>query len=282
MKIEEVYLKNIDELINLAVAEDIYTGDITTEAIIPSVSITEGYLKSKDEGIICGLEVAELVFNKFDKNIVWKNNFKDGDRVYKNSIISVFTGNYKSLLSAERIALNFLQRMSAISTKTSKFVNELKNTNTKLLDTRKTLPGFRTLDKYAVKMGGGTNHRFGLYDLIMIKDNHIDVAGSITNAVNQVRNKYQNKFKIEVEVKNLNEVKEALQLKADIIMLDNMSIEEMKKAVIIIDNKIMTEASGNVTLEKLKIIAETGVNFISVGALTHSVNAFDIGMYIKK
>ena len=131
-------------------------------------------------------------------------------------------------------------------------------------------------------MGGGTNHRFGLYDLIMIKDNHIDVAGSITNAVNQVRNKYQNKFKIEVEVKNQNEVKEALQLKVDIIMLDNMSIEEMKKAVIIIDNKILTEASGNVTLEKLKIIAETGVNFISVGALTHSVNAFDIGMYIKK
>ncbi|MBK7105605.1 MAG: carboxylating nicotinate-nucleotide diphosphorylase [Ignavibacteriae bacterium] len=281
MSNEKEYLQNLEALINLAISEDIKTGDITTEAIIPISDNAEGFLKSKNDGIVCGLQVAELVFKKFDINLNWKSNFNDGEKIINGSILANFSGKYNSLLSAERIALNFIQRMSAISTKTFQFVNELKGTKTKLLDTRKTIPGYRLLDKYAVKIGGGTNHRFGLYDLVMIKDNHIEVAGSITNAVNQVRNTYQNKFKIEVETKNLNEVQEALNLNVDIIMLDNMSIDEMKTSIKLINGKALTEASGNVTLEKLKSIAETGVDFISVGELTHSVKAFDIGMYIK-
>ncbi|MBK8946108.1 MAG: carboxylating nicotinate-nucleotide diphosphorylase [Ignavibacteriae bacterium] len=281
MNIEEEYLKNLDVLIKLAISEDINTGDITTDAIISKSNIAEGFLKAKQDGIICGLKVAELVFNNFDENIKWQTNFNDGDKIISGSILANFSGKYNSLLSAERIALNFIQRMSAISTKTFHFVNELKGTKTKLLDTRKTIPGFRLLDKYAVKIGGGTNHRFGLYDLVMIKDNHIEVAGSISNAVKQVREKYKNNFRIEVETRNINEVQEALNLNVDIIMLDNMSIDEMKSAVKLIGGEILTEASGNITFEKLKAIAETGVDFISVGELTHSVKAFDIGMYIK-
>lgn len=281
MNIEEEYLKNLDVLIKIAISEDIHTGDITTDAIISKSNIAEGFLKAKQDGIICGLKVAELVFNNFDENIKWQTNFNDGDKIISGSILANFSGKYNSLLSAERIALNFIQRMSAISTKTFHFVNELKGTKTKLLDTRKTIPGFRLLDKYAVKIGGGTNHRFGLYDLVMIKDNHIEVAGSISNAVKQVREKYKNNFRIEVETRNINEVQEALNLNVDIIMLDNMSIDEMKSAVKLIGGKILTEASGNIILEKLKTIAETGVDFISVGELTHSVKAFDIGMYIK-
>ncbi len=281
MEIEQEYLSNLNALIDLAIKEDVGSGDITTDSIIPKSKNVQGYLKTKEDGIISGLKVAELVFRKFNPNLNWTNETGDGTKVSSNIIIVNFEGEYRALLSAERIALNFLQRMSGISTKTSEFVKILSNYKTKLLDTRKTVPGFRLLDKYAVKMGGGINHRFGLYDMVMIKDNHIEVAGGITQAVNEVKNKVKPEIKIEVETKNIEEVKEAISANVNIIMLDNMNYGDMKQCVELIGDKALTEASGNVTIENLEKVAETGVDFISVGELTHSVKAFDIGMYIK-
>lgn len=267
-------------LIELAVEEDVYTGDITTNSIILMDKIVKARFIAKQKGIIAGLDVARMVFQYFDEQAVWTPKVEDGETVKKGTVIAEISGNYRSLLTAERTALNFLQRMCGIATKTKSFVKELKGSKTKLLDTRKTLPGHRMLDKYAVEMGGGTNHRFGLYDMVMIKDNHIKVAGGINNAVQQVKKQTGDRFKIEVETTNLDEVKEALESKVDFIMLDNMSIKEMKKAVKLINGKAKTEASGNVTLSRLKDIAESKVDYISVGELTHSVKALDISMKI--
>ena len=271
----------VDEIIKSAINEDVGNGDVTTNSIIGTDEKAGAYMISKADGIVSGLPVAEKVFKYFDSEMKWNPAIKDGDRVQKGDLIVEFSGSLRAILTGERSALNFLQRMSGISTAASKFVEAVKEFNVKILDTRKTAPGQRMLDKYAVKMGGGTNHRIGLYDMVMIKDNHIKAAGSITSAVEKVRGNIPQGMKIEVETTTIDEVNEALETKADIIMLDNMSLALMKECVEIIDHKALVEASGGVVLDKIKLIAETGVDFISVGALTHSVKALDLSQYVK-
>ena len=276
------YDQLIDRLIDLAIEEDIATGDVTTNSIIPAHSRAVAEMKMKADGVISGLAIAKRVYEKFEKDILWDAKVKDGDRVKKGDIILRIEASYRCLLLGERLSLNILQRMSGIATETARYVEELAGTHTQLLDTRKTAPGLRVLDKMAVKDGGAINHRMGLYDMAMIKDNHIKVAGGITNAVNAVRAHIPAGIKIEVETTNLAEVREALATHADIIMLDNMSNAEMVEAVKIIHGQAKTEASGNMSIPRLKEVAATGVDFISVGALTHSVTALDISMNIQK
>ena len=275
------YDKLINQLIDLAIEEDIATGDVTTNSIIPAHSRAVAEMKMKADGIVSGLEIARRVYERFEKDIVWEPLVKDGDAVKKGDVILRIEASYRCLLLGERLSLNILQRMSGIATETAKYVKELNGTRTQLLDTRKTAPGLRILDKMAVKDGGATNHRMGLYDMAMIKDNHIKVAGGITQAVQAVRANIPDHIKIEVETTNLDEVREALAAKADIIMLDNMNNAEMAEAVKIINGQAKTEASGNMNIPRLKEVAATGVDFISVGALTHSVTALDISMNIK-
>lgn len=275
------YDKLIDQLIDLAIEEDIATGDITTNSIIPAHSHAVAEMKMKADGVISGLEIARRVYERFEKDIVWTPFVKDGEFVQKGDIILRIEASYRCLLLGERLSLNILQRMSGIATETAKYVKELAGTHTQLLDTRKTAPGLRVLDKMAVKDGGGTNHRMGLYDMAMIKDNHIKVAGGITQAVKAIRANIPSGIKIEVETTSLEEVREALAAKADIIMLDNMNNNEMADAVKLINGQAKTEASGNMNISRLKEVAATGVDFISVGALTHSVTALDISMNIK-
>lgn len=270
----------VRELIQRAFDEDLGSGDITTEAIVKEGSRSEAVWVSKEDGIIAGLGLAQAVYQKLDHELTWDPNYKDGDEIKRGSEIVELSGKSRALLSGERIALNFVQRLSGIATLTNRFVREISDYSTRILDTRKTVPGFRLLDKYAVKTGGAVNHRMGLFDLAMIKDNHIVAAGGIGSAVNMVREKNAG-IRIEVETTSLVEVEEALSAGADIIMLDNMSIELMKQAVRHIGGRAETEASGNITLESVKQIAETGVDYISVGALTHSVKAFDISQKIK-
>lgn len=282
MDIKKDYLEASLPLIKMALEEDIKNGDITSGTIIPLTEVSKAKIVAKADGVICGLEVFRTVFEILhDQVISLHTKLNEGDKVKTGDLIAEFSAPYQTILSGERTALNFLQRMSGVASKTNKFVEQLEGTKTKLLDTRKTLPGFRYLDKYSVLTGGGTNHRFGLYDMVMLKENHIKAAGSITKAVNQIKEKYGSKFKIEVETTNIEEVQETIDSKADIIMLDNMTIEEMTTCVNLIDGKIKTEASGNVNLETIRNIALTGVDFISVGAITHSVNALDISLLIK-
>ncbi|MGL5636083.1 MAG: carboxylating nicotinate-nucleotide diphosphorylase, partial [Bacteroidales bacterium] len=256
-------------------------GDITTESIIPESSQAIATMTAKADGVISGLNVIKNVFERFQKDLVWAPFVKDGDHVKKGDVILRIEASYPTLLRGERLSLNIFQRMSGIATETNKYVKELSNTSTQLLDTRKTAPGLRVLDKLAVKHGGGTNHRMGLYDMVMIKDNHIKMAGSITKAVEQVRQNVSAEIKIEVETTTLAEVQEALDCKVDIIMLDNMSNETMTQAVQLIGGRAKTEASGNMNIPRLKEVASTGVDFISVGALTHTVSAMDISMNIQ-
>lgn len=275
------YENLIDKLIDLALEEDIHTGDITTESIIPESSLAVATMTAKAPGVISGLEIVEKVFKRFQQDIVFTAYVKDGAAVQKGEVILKIEGTYPTLLRGERLSLNIFQRMSGIATETSRYVKELVGTKTELLDTRKTAPGLRVLDKMAVKHGGGTNHRMGLYDMAMIKDNHIKMAGSITKAVEQVRNRIPAGIQIEVETTNLAEVQEALDNKADIIMLDNMSNQVMAQAVKLIAGRAKTEASGNMNIPRLKEVAATGVDYISVGALTHTVVAMDISMNIQ-
>ncbi|KIO43733.1 MULTISPECIES: carboxylating nicotinate-nucleotide diphosphorylase [Sanguibacteroides] len=270
----------IERLIDLAIEEDISTGDITTNAIIPSHSKATAEMKAKADGIVSGLEIARRVFERFEKDIVWKPLVSDGTPVKKGDIILRIKASYRTLLCGERLSLNILQRMSGIATATARYMKELSGTHTQLLDTRKTAPGLRLLDKMAVHQGGGTNHRMGLYDMIMLKDNHIKVAGGIPNAVKQVRANLPLSVKLEVETTNLEEVQQAIDCEVDLIMLDNMSNEMMAKAVKMIAGRAKTEASGNMSIPRLKEVAATGVDYISVGALTHSVTALDISMNI--
>lgn len=265
----------IQDLIDRAFQEDIFDGDVTTNAIVDETQQARAVWVAKESGIIAGLDVAKQVFEYLDPLVEWDPNVEEGTSVDEGSEIVTINGQARALLTAERIALNIAQRMSGIATMTRKFVDAVNEYPAKILDTRKTVPGFRELDKYAVKTGGGTNHRMGLYDMAMIKDNHIVAAGSIGKAVTKVQ-KENPDIKIEVETTFLSEVDEALAAGADVIMLDNMSIEQMNKAVKIIGSKAKTEASGNVTLDTVKEIAVTGVDYISVGVLTHSVKAFDI------
>jgi len=271
---------HINKLIELAIEEDIGKGDITSYAIVPSNKIKEAAFIAKQDGIIAGLDIAKMVMMKFDNKTEWKNFKKDGGQCFKGEKIALVKGNHKALLSGERTALNFLQRMSGIATKTSKFVQRLEGLKTKILDTRKTVPGHRILDKYAVKIGGGVNHRIGLFDMVMIKDNHIKLAGGIMNAVSAIKKNIKEKIKIEVETSSLKEVEEALAADIDIIMLDNMKVEEMRQAVKLCKGKVLTEASGNISINNVREVAETGVDYISIGELTHSVEALDISMKI--
>ncbi|MCX7798206.1 MAG: carboxylating nicotinate-nucleotide diphosphorylase [Melioribacter sp.] len=273
--------KILNEIISIALKEDIGDGDITTNSIVPKSEIGKGFIVAKEEGIIAGLFVAKEIFRKLDNKISFKYLAKEGEKVIANQKIAEIKGSLRALLTGERTALNFLQRMSGIATITSMYVSQLRNTKVKILDTRKTVPCLRIIDKYSVRIGGGKNHRFGLYDMILIKDNHIKAAGSITNAVNLVKKNLKKKVKIEVETKSLDEVKEAITNKVDIIMLDNMSIETMKEAVRLIHRKAKIEVSGNVTLDNVREIAKIGIDYISVGALTHSVRALDINMKIE-
>ena len=278
------YENLIKKLIDLGIEEDINTGDVTTDSIIPATMNAVATMTAKQEGVISGLEIVKMVYDYFQKDVVFTTYFNDGDSVKKGDVILRIEATYPTLLRGERLSLNIFQRMCGIATETARYVKELVGTNTELLDTRKTAPGLRVLDKMAVKHGGGTNHRMGLYDMAMIKDNHIKMAGGITKAVEQVRANITPEIKIEVETTNLNEVREAIAANADIIMLDNMDNATMTEAVEIIkaaDKGIKTEASGNMNIPRLKEVAATGVDYISVGALTHTVKAMDISMNIQ-
>lgn len=270
----------IDKIIEQALLEDIGTGDITTEYIIPSNLKAKGIIITSEEGVVAGLDITCLVFKKLDSEICFQPKIKDGNKILPGEILTEITGPARTILQGERVALNFLQRMSGIATFTSKFCQEVKDFPVRIVDTRKTTPGLRILEKYAVRMGGGYNHRFGLYDAVLIKDNHIAVAGGIKSAVNSVRKQISHIVKIEVEVENLSQLQEALKVQVDIIMLDNMDLETMKEAVKIVNGKALIEASGGITLEKVRKIAQTGVNLISIGALTHSVKSLNISMEI--
>lgn len=268
----------LDKIIMNALDEDMAWGDITTESTIPADAVSNARLIAKQEGIVCGIDVFERVMQTVDKNTVMKKNFKDGQKVNKGDVIAEISGLSRSILSGERVALNLLQRMSAIATQTAELAEKVKGTKAHIADTRKTTPGLRMLEKYAVRIGGGSNHRYNLADGVLIKDNHIAAAGGITNAVNSARNYIPHTIKIEVETESLEQVQEALDCKADIIMLDNMDIETMTKAVELINGRALTEASGNMGEKDLTEVAKTGVDIISIGALTHTVKAMDISL----
>jgi nicotinate-nucleotide pyrophosphorylase (carboxylating) len=276
-----IHTHSIRKLIQSALEEDIGTGDITTAAVLTGNETGKATAFAKAELVAAGIDVFRRTFLVLDGRIQFIGCCEDGQVVQKGGSLAEISGNLGSILTAERVALNFLQRMCGIATLTRQYVDEVKGTHAKILDTRKTVPGLRSFDKYAVKIGGGTNHRFGLYDGVLIKDNHIAAAGGISQALARVRGRFPHTLKVEVEVKNLSELEEALVSGADVIMLDNMTVGDMRKAVDIINRRVPLEASGNVSLANVRQIAETGVDFISVGALTHSVPASDISLKIE-
>ncbi|MGI6393735.1 MAG: carboxylating nicotinate-nucleotide diphosphorylase [bacterium] len=270
------------EFIEFVLKEDLGRGDITTASIGNSDKKGDAEIKSKEELVLCGIELAAYIFSQIDSSLKLKFEKKDGETIPAGTVIMKVSGSAGSILKGERTVLNFLQRLSGISTLTSKYAAQIdKKSKTKVVDTRKTTPGWRTLEKYAVRTGGGFNHRFGLDDGVMIKDNHIALAGSIENAVKAARSKVHHLLKIEVETTNLKEVKEALKAGADVIMLDNMDALTMKEAVKLINEKAVIEISGGVTLEKINELSKIGAHFISVGALTHSAVAKDINLTLK-
>lgn len=271
----------IDNIINTALSEDINYIDVTTDNLIPEDHVSEAYFIAKDSGILCGIDAAARVFDLAGGGVEKEILLKDGAEVNSGDYIAFFKGNTRTLLKGERTALNIIQHMSGISTAVNKCVKLVEGTNASIADTRKTLPGLRALQKYAVTVGGGKNHRFNLSDGAMLKDNHIDAYGSITGAVSALRKKAGHMLKIEVEVRDFKQLEEALANKCEVIMLDNMSDEDMKKAVEITNGRAVLEASGNITLENIRQKALTGVDIISLGALTHSVKCFDISMRIK-
>ena len=278
MKLSQIY---IDDIIRTALSEDINYMDVTTDNLIDDEHKSQAYYVAKDDGIICGIDIAQRVFELAGGNVEFIKLKNDGEYVKNGDIIARMNGSTRNLLKGERTALNIFQHMSGIATATNRCAELIKGTKAMVTDTRKTLPGLRALQKYAVTVGGGKNHRYNLSDGAMLKDNHIDAYGGITPAVTALREKIGHMVKIEVEVRNLDELKEALDCKVEVIMLDNMSCEEMKQAVSITDGKALLEASGNVTAENIRNIALTGVDIISLGALTHSVKCFDISMKIS-
>lgn len=267
-----------DKIITMSLEEDAPNGDITTIATVSPDAVISGRFVAKADGIICGLEIIGLTFEICGSGFELETYFKDGEAVRKGDIIARVKGNAQTILTGERTALNLIQRASGIATLTAAAVAQIKGTSAKICDTRKTMPGLRVLDKYAVRAGGGSNHRFCLSDGILIKDNHIKAAGSITEAVTRAKAYAPHTIKVEVEVETIGELKEALAAKADIIMLDNMSNEMMRESVAIVAGKALTEASGNMGEKDLRAVAETGVDLISIGALTHSVKALDISL----
>lgn len=276
-----MYLFNnpqVEQIITLALNEDIGTGDITTLSTIPADKTALGRFVAKEDMIICGIDLAKHIFGRVDPSIELKANFKDGDAVKKGDVIATVSGNAQNVLTGERTALNFMQRLTGIATRTHASVAEVAGTNAKITDTRKTTPGLRVLEKYAVRVGGGTNHRFNLADGVLIKDNHIAVSGGIKNAVKNARAVIPHTLKIEVEVETKEQLAEALDAGADIIMLDNMSNDLMRECVGIVAGRALVEASGNMGEKSLREVAETGVDIISIGALTHTVKAADISL----
>lgn len=272
----------IDDIIKTALSEDINYIDSTSDLLISEESVSEAYFVSKDDGVLAGIEPALRVFTILDPEMKIELFKKDGDKIKKGDIIANFSGHTRLMLKAERTSLNILQHMSGIASYTNKCVEAVAGTKASITDTRKTLPGLRALQKYAVTIGGGKNHRYNLTDAAMLKDNHIDAYGGITAAVGALRKKAGHMLQIEVETRNLDEVKEAVACGVNVIMLDNMTNDQMKEAVDYIGGRAKTEASGNVTLENIRAKAETGVDIISLGALTHSVKAFDISMKWRK
>jgi nicotinate-nucleotide pyrophosphorylase (carboxylating) len=265
-------------LIDNYLEEDITWGDITTDLLIPTGTTSKGYVYAKEGGILAGIDVFDMVFKRIDDDISIKKNYKDGDRIKKDDVIAVICGDMNSLLKAERVALNLLQRMSGIATFTKRLTEKISGTKAKITDTRKTMPGLRYFDKYAVTVGGGINHRYNLSDSILIKDNHIKAAGGITNALNILNRNISHTMKIEIEVETIEQLNEVLKFGVDIIMLDNMTIDMMKTAVKIIDGRAIVEASGNINEDNILDVAKTGVDVISMGAVTHSVKALDISL----
>lgn len=270
----------LDKIITNALEEDLGLGDLTTDAIIGADVTGKAILETRDDIVLAGLPVFMRAFSILDSEISFDLFYEDGQKVSAGEIICKINGSMSSILKAERTALNLIQRMSGIATLTSEYVSTAASDKVRILDTRKTVPGLRILDKYAVPMGGGFNHRFGLFDGILIKDNHIAVAGSITKAVEAARYKAPHGIKIEVEVEDLDGVKEAIEAGADIILLDNMSPTKMKEAVDLVRGRVLLEASGGIKLNNIKQVAATGVDFISIGALTHSVKAVDLSLEI--
>lgn len=278
MKLNQFY---VDNLIKEAISEDINYIDVSADYLIPEDQRNDSYFVAKADGVLCGLDIAMRVFTLLDDTFTYTVHKNDGEEVKAGDLIVEFNGKTACLLKGERTALNIIQHMSGIATATNKAVKLCEGTNASVTDTRKTLPGLRALQKYAVVCGGGKNHRYNLSDGAMLKDNHIDAGGGITNAVAILRSKLGHMVKIEVETRNFDEVKEAVSAGADIIMLDNMTNEQMTECVEYIDGRAKTEASGNITLDNIAEVAKTGVDIISLGALTHSVKAFDISMKMK-
>ncbi len=272
----------IQRLIDLALDEDIGPGDITTDNIIDPSDKGKGFIKAKEPLVIAGLEIAKRVFATLDSDIIFKPFFSDGDNIEKGEVVLEVSGSLSALLKGERTALNFLQRLSGIATHVRKYTHALGNAGLRLVDTRKTTPGWRILEKYAVRMGGAFNHRMGLYDGVLIKDNHIEIAGGIKNAVEKVRKNISHLVKIEVEVEDIKGVKQALEAGADIIMLDNMDKQTAFEAVKIIDKSALVEISGGIDLGDIPALCALGVDIISCGALTHSATSVDLSMMINK
>lgn len=269
------------EIVNRALNEDIWTGDITSEAVIPVERQASGQVWTKVDGVIAGLPVLELVYKQIDESLEVELLVEDGYVATAGAQLARINGSARSILLGERVALNFLQRMSGIATRTSRLAEQIKFYQGKIADTRKTTPGLRILEKYAVRKGGGYNHRQGLYDAVLIKDNHIVVAGSIKEAVTAVRRRIGHTVKIEVEVESLEQLHEALESRVDIVMLDNMSVELMKEAVKLAQGKAILEASGGITEETIVEVAKTGVDYIALGGITHSIKALDISLDIE-
>ena len=267
-----------DAIIDAALREDMPEGDITSEGIIPADALSEAIFLAKEDGILAGLAIARRVFEKIDSAVEVTEKIQDGAAFLKSDILACVEGPTIALLKGERTALNFLQRLSGIATVTRRFVDAVQGTKAKILDTRKTTPGLRLLEKYAVKAGGGTNHRLSLSDMVLIKDNHLRYVGSVAEAVRRARAAIRPGVRIEVEAADLSQVRDALAAGADMIMLDNMTLELMSEAVTLVAGRVPLEASGNMSLDRVRAVAETGVDFISVGTLTHSARAIDISL----
>ncbi|CUH92902.1 carboxylating nicotinate-nucleotide diphosphorylase [Herbinix luporum] len=272
----------VDEIIYNGLKEDINNFDITTDILIDKESKSLAHMLAKEEGVIAGLNVAQRVFEILDKDVNVKINVKEGDKVSKGTVIAQIEGSTKAILNGERLALNLIQRMSGIATISRKYRDIVKDIPVRIVDTRKTTPGLRILEKYAVRVGGCYNHRYNLSEAVLIKDNHIKAIGGIKKAIDKIKNNLSHTIKVEVEVESIEGLKEAIEAGADIVMLDNMNLEDMRKAVEIGRGKVILEASGGITIEELVETAKTGVDVISVGALTHSVKALDISLIIGK
>jgi len=282
-------MEKVRTLVRVALKEDIGKGDITSKLTVPKPARALALIMAKEDAVIAGLPVAKLVYEIVDPALAFDGLLQDGSRVEYGDILVKIQGSARSILAGERVALNFLQHLSGVATLTAKYVEQVQGTSAKILDTRKTLPGFRVLDKYAVRMGGGTNHRMGLYDMVLIKSNHVELAGGIGNAIRKIKRSNGKGTKVVAEVRNLNEATEALFASPDRLLLDNMSLDKIRDVVALVETsnrarevKTDLEVSGGINLDNVRAIAQTGVNFVSVGALTHSARAVDISLTLRE